>query len=54
MGDFFGDELDEIGDELVKAWVALYAVESGDLVFPTVFIEQVATDILEVELDFFR
>ena len=33
MRNFLGDELDEVGDELVKTWIGTHAFESG---FPEV------------------
>lgn len=50
---FFGNELHEIGHELVKARITLYACKSCDLIIRIRFIENRAADLLKIELDFF-
>lgn len=53
MCHFFGNELHEIGHELVKTRITLYACKSCDLIIRVRFIENRAADLLKIELDFF-
>ena len=57
MGNFFGDELHEVGDELVEAGIVTQGGEAGGAVFGLGGFggggEDGAADFLEVELEFF-
>lgn len=53
VGDFVGDILHEVGDELVEARIGPERGEGGDAVFFVGLVQQGGADLLEVELEFF-
>ena len=54
MGDFFGDELHKVGDQLMETRVASNAGEGGDSKLIICFIEQGTANFFKVELQLFR